>query len=127
MEFIGAEYAFGFLGFIMVIGCLWNFQIEGALIVIVLTLLGVCFYRKKHAKGKKKWLKHRDPGKYKSKQKGLKGVKSRVSKGGGGGNDGDDGRGEGLLGGVGMGGSATQMGGMAMAKGMGAVAKFGAD
>lgn len=126
MQFVGAEYFFGLIGLWLVIGCLYNFEIEGALIVVVLTAAGVCFYRRKHAKGKKKWQKHRDPAKYKSKHGGLKGLKGRA-----GGKD-DSVRDEGLLGGggmAGMGGSAAQMGAMGMAKGMGAAAKFanGAD
>jgi hypothetical protein len=90
-QFVGAEYFFGFLGFVLVCACIWHVQIEGALIVIVFTALGICFYRRKHAKGKKKWEKHRDPVAYKEnkKNKGLKGLKNKVAGGGGGGGGSD--------------------------------------
>lgn len=84
--FIGAEYAIGFFGFILVLASLWHVQIESALIVIVLTAVGLCVYRKKHAKGKKKWEKHRDPVGYAERKKaqgGIKGIKNKVSGGGG--------------------------------------------
>jgi hypothetical protein len=82
-RFIGAEYAIGLFGFMLVCAALWHVQIESALIVIILTSIGICVYRKKHAKGRKKFEKRRDPVGYaeKKKTKGIKGIKNKVTGG----------------------------------------------
>lgn len=83
--FIGAEYAIGFLGFVLVVACLWHVEITGALIVVIATSVGLCMYRNKQKNKRKNWEKARDPRGYaeKRKTKGLRGIKNKVTGGGG--------------------------------------------